>query len=72
MKALQYRVIPQQAAPRLKCAMVDIAIHGMTGRMSSTLLRQAKNRLDKHRRQAERGMRHLLTVCSLDRYREAS
>lgn len=53
---------------RLGAPLVDIAIHGASGRMTRCLLRQAMNRLDKHKRQAERSITAILTTCDRDRY----
>ena len=72
MRSLEYRVVEVRKAPHLRVKMVDIAINSATGRMSRTMLRQAMNRLDKHRRQAERGILGILDVNNLHRYREAS
>ena len=72
MRALEYRVIRHQVDNRLKVKTVDIAIYGASQRINRTMLREAANRLAKHRRQAENGMTHLLTCSNLHRYREAS
>jgi len=72
MRPLEYRVVEIRKAPYLRVKMVDIAIHSATGRMSRTMLRQAMNRLDKHRRQAETGILGILDVNNLHRYREVA
>ena len=69
MRPLEYRIMQTAPNQRLKTRLVDIAIFGATGKMTSNMLRCAKNSLDRHRRQAEKSITGVISVCNRGRYR---